>query len=63
MQRNYYAVIEIGMMRAGVPHMFQTIRRLFPDEHAFIPLDQIEESTTEADSTIPTYGFDSMLRL
>jgi hypothetical protein len=56
-------MIDLGFSRGHVPTIFQTVKHLFPDEHAFIPPDAIEERETVSDALMPGLRFNSLLGL
>ncbi|KAH8656067.1 heterokaryon incompatibility protein-domain-containing protein [Tricladium varicosporioides] len=58
-----YAIIKMGLSGASVPGLFETVRRLFPDELAFHPLGTVDEKEISIDVMMPSMRFGSALGL
>ncbi|KAH8753486.1 heterokaryon incompatibility protein-domain-containing protein [Hyaloscypha sp. PMI_1271] len=58
-----YATIKIGCTRGEAPRKFQSLRRLFPDERAFIPEDMVPEREAQFDNLMSSLRFGSALGL
>lgn len=63
LQWHHYAVIDVGITRGTGPVLHQTLRRLFPDQHAFLPPDAVSEAEANTDAMFPSRRFRSMLGL
>ncbi|KAH7069378.1 heterokaryon incompatibility protein-domain-containing protein [Paraphoma chrysanthemicola] len=58
-----YASISLGFSRGMVPRRLETVKRIFPDERGFVPLDMIDEKKVQFGALMPSMGFDSLLGL
>ena len=62
-QQGQYATINLGFSRGEVPRRFESIKRLFPDEMAFVPSSMVKEEDATMDTLIPNTRFGSLLGL
>ena len=62
-QQGQYATINLGFSRGEVPRRFESIKRLFPDELAFVPSSMVKEEDSSMDALIPNMRFGSLLGL
>ena len=51
--KHQYATIDVGFSRGHVPRRFESMKRLFPDEHAFVPHDVLSQDTVNFDDPMP----------
>jgi len=63
LQCGQYALVDTGLSRGGAPTVYANIRRLFPDEHAFIPPDAVDEAEARFEASTPSIGFRNALGL
>ena len=63
MQCGQYAVVDTGVSRGSATTVYAHIRRLFPDEHAFIPPDAVDETKARLEAFTPSVGVRSALGL
>ena len=63
MQQGQYATIDLGFSRGEVPKRFESIKRLFPNEMAFIPSSMVKEEDSAMDTLFPNMRFGSVLGL
>ncbi|KAF2103660.1 hypothetical protein NA57DRAFT_69873 [Rhizodiscina lignyota] len=65
LQQGQYAEISLGFSRGEIPRLFNTVKRLFPDELAFLSPDEAvkDESEHSFQNIMPSLGVDKVLGL
>lgn len=63
LQCGEYALVDTGLSRGAARTVYANIRRLFWDEHAFIPPDAVDETEAKSEAFIPSTGFRNVLGL
>jgi Heterokaryon incompatibility protein (HET) len=65
LQQHAYAKISLGFPRGEVTRRLNTVKRLFPDERAFLSADEAVEDKTEYlnQTLLPSFGVDKLLGL
>lgn len=63
LQCGQYALVDTGLSRGGAPTVYANIRRLLPDEHAFIPPDAVDETEARFEALTPSIGIQNALGL